>query len=71
MYLQKTLTPSPDSDRALATRSVFCQNRFSIKGHYLSRSMLPVKGAPETIQTKKKEVKQTVKEKSTIMGRPS
>jgi hypothetical protein len=42
LFLQKTLASSPDSDRALAIRSVFCSKRPIRKGHSPYRSMLSV-----------------------------
>ena len=54
MFLQKMRVTSPDSAGPLAIRSVFCSNRFIIKTHYLSRSMLYVEGAPETHEIRKR-----------------
>jgi len=43
MYLYKMRETRADSIRTPGIRSVFCSNRFIIKTHYLSRSMLSVK----------------------------
>ena len=42
MFLQTKRETRPDSFGTLATLSVFCSNRFIIKTHYLSGSMLYV-----------------------------
>jgi hypothetical protein len=56
MYLQMKRGTRPDSCRTPAIRAVFRSDRFIIKGHSLSRSMLLVKGAPAT-HYEKMEVK--------------
>jgi len=49
-YLQKTKATAPDGDKSFVNLIIFFLNRFIIKAHYLSRSMLLCQRARRRIE---------------------